>query len=117
MRFEDIRSYRELVNASEGQNSPLLVLGNHVLCLHDASDMEVDMRKLIAGMQISVDGKIAGTEGYADWVEAWSDNFDLMPQVDACLLGGGMYPGHEQYWTAVQNNEPGKPLPFTGRVP
>jgi dihydrofolate reductase len=79
--------------------------------------MEVDMRKVIAGMRISVDGKIAGPEGYADWVETWSDIFDLMPHVDACLLGGGMYPGHEQYWTAVQNNEPNKPLPITGKVP
>jgi hypothetical protein len=45
----------------------------------------------------------------------WSDIFELMPQVDACLLGGAMYPGHEQYWTAAQNNEPDKPLPLTGR--
>ena len=73
------------------------------------------MRKLIAGMRISVDGKIEGPEGYADWVEGWSDNFDLMPQVDACLLGANMYSGYERYWTAVQN-EPDKPL-FTGRVP
>ena len=28
------------------------------------------MRKLIAGMQISLDGKIEGAAGYADWVEA-----------------------------------------------
>lgn len=28
------------------------------------------MRKLIAGMKMSVDGKIEGPEGYADWVEA-----------------------------------------------
>jgi hypothetical protein len=34
--------------------------------------LEVDMRKLITGMRISVDGKIEGPEGYADWVEAWS---------------------------------------------
>ena len=27
------------------------------------------MRKLIAAMKISVDGKIEGPEGYADWVE------------------------------------------------
>jgi hypothetical protein len=32
--------------------------------------VEVDMRKLIAGAKISVDGKIEGPEGYADWVEA-----------------------------------------------
>src|SRR5512135_1586175 len=66
--------------------------------------------------KISVDGKIEGPDGYADWVEAWSDDYGLMPQVDACVLGGGMYPGYEQYWTAVQT-EPDKPLPMLGRVP
>ena len=75
------------------------------------------MRKLIAGMQTSVDGRIAGPEGYADWVDNWGDNFGLMPQIDACLLGGGMYPGHEEYWSAIEAAEPGKPLPFTGTVP
>ena len=74
------------------------------------------MRKLIAGMKISVDGKMEGPEGYADWVEAWSEDYGLMPQVDACLLGAGMYPGYEQYWTAIQN-EPDKPLPMTGKLP
>jgi dihydrofolate reductase len=74
------------------------------------------MRKLIAGMKISVDGKIEGPEGYADWVEAWSDNFDLMPQIDACLLGANMYPGYEKYWTAVKN-EPDKPHWITGSGP
>jgi dihydrofolate reductase len=74
------------------------------------------MRKLIAGMKVSVDQKIEGTEGYADWVDAWSDDYDLMPQVDACLLGAGMYPGYEQYWTAIQN-APDKVLPMTGKFP
>ena len=74
------------------------------------------MRKLITGMKISVDGKVEGPEGYADWVEAWSEDYGLMPQVDACLLGAGMYPGYEQYWTAIQN-EPDKPLPMTGKLP
>jgi dihydrofolate reductase len=74
------------------------------------------MRKLIAGMKISVDGKIEGPEGYADWVEAWSDDYGLTPQVDACVLGGGMYPGYEQYWTTIQN-EPDKPHPLSGSVP
>jgi dihydrofolate reductase len=71
---------------------------------------------LIAGMKVSVDGKVEGPEGYADWVEAWSDDYDLMQQVDACLLGANMYPGYERYWTAVQNG-PEKPLPQTGKVP
>jgi dihydrofolate reductase len=74
------------------------------------------MRKLIAGMKISVDGKIEGPEGYADWVEAWSDDYGLTPQVDACVLGGGMYPGYEQYCTTIQT-EPDKPHPLSGRVP
>lgn len=75
------------------------------------------MRKLITGMQTSVDGKIEGPDGYADWVAGWGDNYGLMPNIDACLLGGGMYPDHEQYWTAIEESEPGKPLPLTGTVP
>ena len=74
------------------------------------------MRKLIAGMQISLDGKVGGPDGYADWVEAWSDNYDVMPQVDACLLGAGMYPGYEQYWSAIQAG-PDQPLAMTGKLP
>jgi dihydrofolate reductase len=74
------------------------------------------MRKLIAGMKISIDGKMEGTEGTADWVEAWSDDYGLMSQVDACLLGAGMYPGYEQYWTAIQN-EPDKPVWINGNQP
>ena len=50
------------------------------------------MRKLITGMKISVDGKIEGPGCTADWVQAWSDDYGLMPQIDARVLGGGMYP-------------------------
>jgi dihydrofolate reductase len=74
------------------------------------------VRKLIAGMKVSVDGKMEGPEGTADWVEAWSDDYGVMPQVDACLLGGGMYPGYEQYWTSIQQ-EPDKPAWITGNPP
>jgi dihydrofolate reductase len=74
------------------------------------------MRKLIAGMQSSLDGKIEGPEGYADWVDAWSDNYDVLPRVDAALLGAGMYPGYEQYWTAIQER-PDEPIPVTGKMP
>lgn len=74
------------------------------------------MRKLIAGMQMSVDGRIEGSEGFADWVETWSDNYALMPHVDACVLGAGMYPGYEGYWSAVLA-EPERPLPMTERRP
>jgi len=74
------------------------------------------MRKLIAAMKISVDGKMEGPQGFADWVEAWSDDYGLMPQVDACVLGGGMYPGYEQYWTTIQK-EPDKAVWITGNPP
>jgi dihydrofolate reductase len=74
------------------------------------------MRKLIAGMKTSVDGKIEGPEGFADWVDTWTDDYGLTPQIDACLLGAQMYPGYERYWTAMQN-EPEKPLPMTGKLP
>ena len=74
------------------------------------------MRKLIAAMKMSLDGKIEGPGGTADWVEAWSEDYGLMPHIDTCLLGGGMYPGYEQYWTGIQN-EPGKPAWITGNPP
>ncbi|UVC18259.1 dihydrofolate reductase family protein [Mesorhizobium onobrychidis] len=74
------------------------------------------MRKLIAGMKVSVDGKMEGPEGYADWVDAWSEEYGLTPQIDACLLGSVMYAGYERYWSAIQN-EPDKPLPMTGKLP
>jgi dihydrofolate reductase len=74
------------------------------------------MRKLIAGMKISLDGKSEGPEGMADWVAAWSEDYGLMAQVDACLLGGGMYPGYEQYWSGIQA-DPTKPPWITGALP
>lgn len=74
------------------------------------------MRKLIAGMKITVDGKVEGADGTPDWVDAWSDDFGIMSQVDACLLGAGMYDGYEVYWTSVQN-EPEKPAWITGNAP
>lgn len=69
------------------------------------------MRKIIGAMKISFDGKTEGHEGYADWVDAWSDDFGLTPQIDACVLGGGMYPNYEQYWTAIQD-APDEPNPM-----
>jgi dihydrofolate reductase len=74
------------------------------------------MRKLIAGLKVSLDGKVAGPTGIADWVDAWSEDYDLTPHIDACVLGGGMYPGYEAYWTAVQN-APDQPSPMTGKPP
>lgn len=74
------------------------------------------MRKMIAAMKVSVDGKTEGPEGYADWVEGWSEDYGLTERIDACLLGGRMYPGYEQYWTAI-GHAPDQPLPMTGQLP
>lgn len=74
------------------------------------------MRRLIAAMKVSLDGRIEGAQGYADWVDAWSEDYGLTSQIDACLLGGGMYPGYEQYWSGLQA-EPDKPAWITGAPP
>lgn len=74
------------------------------------------MRKLIAAMKLSLDGKFEGPEGYAGWAGAWSEDYGLTSRIDACLLGGGMYPGYEKYWTSIQN-EPDKPVWITNKEP
>ncbi len=73
------------------------------------------MKRIIAAQIVSLDGFIEGPDGELDWVESWEDPFDLMPQVDTFVLGGGMYPGYERYWSAVHAH-PGGILPFSGKV-
>jgi dihydrofolate reductase len=73
------------------------------------------MRKIIAALRVSVDGFIEGRNGELDWVESWDDSFDLLPQIDICLLGRGMYAGYEQYWRAILANPSGV-LAFTGKA-
>jgi dihydrofolate reductase len=76
------------------------------------------MRKLIAAFKISADGKYAGPGGYPDWVDGWLDDYGpwLTTQIDACVLGGGMYPLYEGFWTQVAT-APGEIHPMMGRVP
>ena len=72
------------------------------------------MRKIIAALQVSLDGFIEGPNGELDWVSSWEDPFDIVGKIDAFILGARMYPGYEQYWQAVLDNPSGI-LPFTGR--
>lgn len=65
------------------------------------------MRKIIAALRVSVDGFIKGPKGEVDWVDTWEDLFDLLPQIDTCIVGRGMYPGHKQYWSAMLVNPKG----------
>lgn len=74
------------------------------------------MRKLIAAMKVSLDVKVEGPQGAADWANAWSEDYGLTPQIDACIIGAGMYPGYENYWSGIQN-EPTKPAWITGAPP
>jgi dihydrofolate reductase len=62
-----------------------------------------------------VDGFIEGPTGEVDWIGTWEDSFDLLPQIDTCILGGGMYPGYEQYWRTILANPDGI-LSLTGKV-
>jgi dihydrofolate reductase len=73
-------------------------------------------RRIIAAMQVSVDGLIEGPNGEVDWVGSWDDSFGLLPQIDTCVLGGGMYPGYEEYWLSILNTPEGV-LSLTGEVP
>ncbi len=76
----------------------------------------MSQRRIIAAMQVSVDGLIEGPNGEVDWVGSWDDSFGLLSQIDTCVLGGGMYPGYEEYWLAILADPEGV-LPLTGEVP
>ncbi len=74
------------------------------------------MKRMIAALQVTVDGFIEGPNGELDWVTDWNDDFDIRSTVDTCVLGGGMYPGYEQYWSSILA-DPSGDLAFTGRPP
>ena len=77
-------------------------------------------RKIIASLQISVDGFIEGPNGEMDWAmmedeETWRDIFEMLTHIDTFILGREMYPNYEQYWLAVLADPDGI-LPLSGRV-
>lgn len=74
------------------------------------------MRTIIAAMQVSLEGFVEGRNSEVDWIDTWEDAFDLVPQIDTCILGRGMYSGYEQYWRSMLAN-PGAVSPFTGAAP
>jgi dihydrofolate reductase len=77
------------------------------------------MRRIIAALETSVDGFIAGPKGELDWAmaedeETWKDLFEMLESADTCILGRVMYPEYEQYWLAVLA-DPAGILPLSGR--
>lgn len=73
-------------------------------------------RRIIAALEVSLDGLIEGPNGGVDWIGSWEDSFDLVPEIDTLVLGGGTYPGYEQYWLAILADPEGA-QPLTGKVP
>jgi dihydrofolate reductase len=64
-------------------------------------------RALISAMQVTLDGYVLGDRpdgrpvGDAETFDSWADGRELLPPVDAFVLGGGMFPDYEQFWTAI----------------
>lgn len=74
------------------------------------------MRRIIAALQLTVDGFIEGPEGELDWIGTWDDDYGLTEEVDTCVMGAGMYPGYAEYWTSILANPTGV-LEITGQRP
>jgi dihydrofolate reductase len=73
-------------------------------------------RKMIAALQVSLDGFIQGPEGEKDWADSWASALGLIPDVDMFVLGARMYPDYGEYWKAILDN-PERVPPFQERVP
>lgn len=75
-----------------------------------------ESRPFISAMQVTLDGYSLGSDGNADWVDSWADGLELLPRVDAFVLGAGMFPGYEVFWTAIQE-DPASVAEWLGRDP
>jgi dihydrofolate reductase len=67
------------------------------------------MRKIIAALQVSLDGFIEGPNGELDWAmaehdEVWADVFEHLAHADTLILGRGMYPDYERYGMVTAPN-------------
>lgn len=62
-------------------------------------------RRFIAAMQVTLDG-FSVQDGFADWVDSWSDAIQLVGPVDTLIQGSGMYPGYGLYWRAIHADAP-----------
>jgi len=70
------------------------------------------MRKIIAALQMSVDGFIEGPKGELDWAmaedeETWKDMNETLDSIDTIIVGRVMYPDYEHYWLALLANSTG----------
>jgi dihydrofolate reductase len=85
------------------------------------AEWEIDMaatesRQFIAAMQVTLDGYSLDPDGNADWVDSWADALQLLPRVDAFVLGGGMFPDYEVFWASLRE-DPATVASWLGREP
>jgi dihydrofolate reductase len=73
-------------------------------------------RRFIAAMQVTLDAYSVGPDGQADWVDSWADGLQLLPDVDAFVLGAGMFPGYQAFWSAIRD-DPAGVAEWLGRDP
>ena len=73
-------------------------------------------RAMIAALQISLDGYVQGAKDEVDWVDSWNDARDLIPDVEAAVIGGRTYSGYEQLWGSIAAN-PQSGTAMLGREP
>lgn len=73
-------------------------------------------RRFIAAMQVTLDGYSLDPDGKADWVDSWADGLELLPRVDAFVLGAGMFPDYEAFWAAIRQ-DPAAVAEWLGRDP
>src|ERR687892_749256 len=118
--FSLTRSLRVLL-AGRGVRVHAVLAGPIDTEMTQDQDMEADMttttpRALISAMQVTLDGYILGPKDEVDWVDSWADGLELLPPVDAFVLGGGMFPRYEQFWTAILD-DPSAASDMLGRDP
>jgi riboflavin biosynthesis pyrimidine reductase len=73
-------------------------------------------KNLIAVLQTTLDGRILDSDGGADWIDSWADGLELLPSVDAFVLGAGMFSGYEHFWGAMLD-DPAAVVEMLGREP
>jgi riboflavin biosynthesis pyrimidine reductase len=59
------------------------------------------MRELVAVLQMTLDGRILDADGESGWVDSWADGLELLPPVDAIVLGGAMVSAYAPFWAAM----------------
>lgn len=75
-----------------------------------------DKRKIVAAIQVTLDGFTEGPFSETGWVESWADAAELIDNVDAFVVGGRMYPAYGLHWQGIYEN-PTAPAPFMERAP